>query len=83
MNRYLCLFALFGLVLSLAACSSSPDYPGMRTNAVIGAPPAPDDGYPGARGGRYAAQGAFIRTQEDERGNQSICVGQWCSCGAE
>ncbi len=59
--------ALIGLLVALAACSSSPEYPaGVTTNAVIG-----------------GKERGVIYTQPVSEGHNAVCVGEWCSCDSE
>lgn len=58
---------LFGILLGLAACSATPEYPtGITTNAVIG-----------------SQRNGLVYTQPVTEGHNAICVGEWCSCDSE
>ena len=82
MKSTLRLFALLALTFTLAACSSSAEYPDVKTNVKMGQPKARSN-YTLNRNNSQQDHGSLIRTEDAPGGGQSVCVGSWCSCGSE
>jgi len=77
MQRLLTIFVLSAL---LAACSSAPEYPGVKTNVNVGNIPRQTN-FPMAKNYTPAPAGeGLVKTVEKPSGDKSICVGAWCSC---
>lgn len=78
-------FLLFATPFLLAACTSAPEYPaGLKTNAVMGSTqkmtPFPSD----KKAVETPARGeGLIHTKPAKGGDNSVCVGSWCSCDTQ
>lgn len=73
-------FSLILLLASLAACSATPEYPGVKTNAVIG---QPRKNYTNGVTSLDDEPMGLIHTKPAVGGDQAVCVGEWCSCETE
>lgn len=76
---------LFSLVLFcafLSACVTSNDYPGVRTNAIIGVEPKVTE-YPQQFRTVQPVGEGLVHTRKANGEGNAICVGTWCSCASE
>ncbi|MDD3181907.1 MAG: hypothetical protein PHD48_03780 [Alphaproteobacteria bacterium] len=73
MNRPFRLLSFLLLAACVTACTSTPEYPGFKTNVKIG--------HTLKRTSHESA--GFISTKETTSGDNAVCVGAWCSCTTE
>ena len=78
-------FLLLSVPLLLAACSSAAEYPaGIKTNAVMGRTQSRTAFPVDKKTAETPVKGeGLIRTKPAKDGDNSICVGAWCSCDTQ
>lgn len=79
MHPTLKFFSVLAFALSLNACTATPEYPGVKTNVKIGQFQKMKSYEVRSQAPQAAPQG-LLSIKESPTGDQSICVGAWCSC---
>jgi hypothetical protein len=82
MKSVLRLTALLLLPLLVTACSSAPEYPGVKTNVRMGQS-RNYSSYAINRNNSQQDHGSLLGAHDAANTDQEICIGAWCSCGTD